>query len=114
MRLLTRIFIDEWHTLPIEVPSKIYFYSQNLSAGTFALQIGEVSQSVIISAEITPVQNLSSERSDVLDSEQIDNLLAFGRDAMSFVRVLPGVMGNRGGSSLGTWITGKYPASHPL
>lgn len=76
--------------------------SQNLSAGTFVLQIGEVSQSVTISAEITPIQNTSSERSGVLDSEQIDNLLAVGRDAMSFVRVLPGVVGNGGSSSLGT------------
>ena len=76
--------------------------SQVLSAGTFTLQIGEVSQSVTVSAEITPIQNGSSERSGVLDSKQIDNLLAVGRDAMSFVRVLPGVVGSGGSSSLGT------------
>ncbi len=38
----------------------------------------------------------------MLDTEQIDNLLAVGRDAMSFVRVLPGVVGSGGSSSLGT------------
>jgi hypothetical protein len=76
--------------------------SQILSAGTFVLQIGEVSQAVTVSAEITPIQNGSSERSAVLDTEQIDNLLAVGRDAMSFVRVLPGVVGSGGSSSLGT------------
>jgi hypothetical protein len=76
--------------------------SQVLSAGTLTLQVGEVSQSVTVSAEITPIQNGSSERSGVLDSKQIDNLLAVGRDAMSFVRVLPGVVGSGGSSSLGT------------
>jgi hypothetical protein len=76
--------------------------SQSLSAGTLVLQIGEVSQSVTVSADITPIQVNSSERSDVLDSHQMDNLLAIGRDAMALVRVMPGVVGGEGGSSLGT------------
>src|SRR5216683_5536218 len=76
--------------------------SQSLSAGTLVLQIGEVSQSVTVSADITPIQISSSERSDVLDSHQMDNLLAIGRDAMALVRVMPGVVGGEGGSSLGT------------
>jgi len=76
--------------------------SQVLSAGTMVLSIGEVSQSVTVSADITPVQINSSERSDVLDSHQMGNLLAIGRDAMALVRVMPGVVGSEGGSSLGT------------
>jgi Carboxypeptidase regulatory-like domain/TonB-dependent Receptor Plug Domain len=76
--------------------------SQSLSAGTLVLQIGEVSQSVTVSAEITPIQTTSSERSDVLDDHQMENLLAVGRDAMALVRVMPGVVGGEGGSSLGT------------
>ena len=76
--------------------------SQSLSAGTLVLQIGEVSQSVTVSADITPIQINSSERSDVLDDHQMDNLLAIGRDAMALVRVMPGVVGGEGGSSLGT------------
>ncbi len=76
--------------------------SQNLSAGTFALQVGEVSQTVTVAADITPLQTSSSERSDVLDTKQTDNLLAIGRDAMALVRTMPGVVGGEGGSSLGT------------
>ena len=76
--------------------------SQNLSAGMLVLNVGEVSQSVTVSADITPIQINSSERSDVLDSHQMDNLLAIGRDAMALVRVMPGVVGSEGGSSLGT------------
>ncbi len=76
--------------------------SQSLSAGTLILEIGTVSQSVTVSADITPLQTSSSERSGVLDSQQLDNLLAIGRDAMALVRVMPGVVGSEGGQSLGT------------
>ncbi len=79
--------------------------SQVLSAGTMVLAIGEVSQSVTVSADITPIQINSSERSDVLDSHQMGNLLAIGRDAMALVRVMPGVVGSEGGDSLGTEAT---------
>jgi len=79
--------------------------SQILSAGTITLQVGEVSQSVTISADVTPIQINSSERSDVLDNHQMENLLAIGRDAMALVRVMPGVVGSEGGNSLGTEAT---------
>src|SRR5205823_439231 len=75
--------------------------SQVLSAGTITLQLGEVSESVTVSAEITPLQSGSSERSGVLDNKQLENLLAIGRDSMALVRTMPGVVGGEGGSSLG-------------
>ena len=73
--------------------------SQSLSTGTLVLQIGEVSQSVTITAAITPLQTTSSERSGVLDNQQLENLLAIGRDSMALTRVLPGVVepGGSGG-----------------
>ncbi len=76
--------------------------SQVLSAGKITLQIGEVSETVTVSADITPLQAGSSERSGVLDNTQLVNLLAIGRDAMALTRTLPGVVGSEGGSSLGT------------
>lgn len=76
--------------------------SQNLAAGTFALSVGAVSESVTVEADITPLQTTSSERSGVLDTQQLDNLLAIGRDAMAMTRVMPGVVGDEGAQSLGT------------
>ncbi len=76
--------------------------SERLSAGTLTLNIGSASESVTVSADITPIQIDSSQRSDVLDTHQLDNLLAIGRDAMALVRVMPGVVGSEGGESLGT------------
>ena len=80
--------------------------SQNLSAGSFVLEVGTVSQTISVSGAITPLQTTSSERSGVLDTQQLDNLLAIGRDAMSMVRTMPGVVmpagGSEGASSLST------------
>jgi hypothetical protein len=76
--------------------------SQNLSAGTIVVQVGEVSQTVTVSADITALQTTSAERSAVLDNAQMENLLAIGRDAMALTRLLPGVVGGGGFDSLST------------
>ena len=65
--------------------------SERLSAGTFALQVGSVSQSVTVTAETTPVQTTSAEISGDIDVTQIDNELAAGRDWMALTRTIPGV-----------------------
>ena len=74
--------------------------SQNLSAGTFTLSVGSQTQEVTVEADITPLQTTSSERSGVIDTEQMDNLLAIGRDAMAMTRVIPGVVGSEGSTSM--------------
>jgi hypothetical protein len=76
--------------------------SQNLSAGKIVLPVGDVKEQVTVSADITPLQTTSAERSSVLDSAQIDNLLAVGRDIMALTRLNPGVVGGGGSSSLST------------
>jgi hypothetical protein len=79
--------------------------SQNLDAGTLVLQLGTVSQSVTVTADITPLQTSSAERSAVLDNAQMENLLAIGRDAMALTRLNPGVVGGQGSASLSTTAT---------
>src|SRR5438067_1876789 len=50
--------------------------SQNLSTGTLMLHVGTVTETVTVSADITPLQTTSAERSAVLDNAQMENLLA--------------------------------------
>jgi outer membrane receptor protein involved in Fe transport len=54
-----------------------------------------------VTAAITPVQTTSAENSGSIDVHQLDNELAIGRDFMALVRLIPGVVGDNGGSSLG-------------
>ena len=76
----------------------VLYASVNLDAGTFSLSIGAVQQTVTIEADMTALQTTSSERSAVLDTTQIDNLLAIGRDVMSMTKVMPGVVENSDGA----------------
>src|ERR1700742_305869 len=75
--------------------------NERLSAGTLTLQVGSDTQSVDVTAALTPVQTTSSENSGTLDVHQLDNELAIGRDFMALVRTIPGVVGSNGASSLG-------------
>jgi Carboxypeptidase regulatory-like domain len=65
--------------------------SERLSAGTLTLEVGSVSQSVVVTAATTPIQTASAEVSGDIDVTQIDNELAAGRDWMALTRTIPGV-----------------------
>jgi hypothetical protein len=76
--------------------------NERLSAGTLTLQVGSVSQSVTVTAAVTPVNTTSAENSGELDVHQLDSELAIGRDFMSMLRTIPGVAWDNGGGSLGS------------
>ncbi len=76
----------------------VLFAAVNLDAGAFVLQVGTVAQTVTVEADVTALQTTSSERSAVLDTTQIDNLLAIGRDVMSMTKTMPGVVENSDGA----------------
>ena len=77
----------------------VVYASVNLDSGIFTLQVGTVAQSVTIEADVTPLQTTSSERSAVLDTQQVTNLLSIGRDVMAMTKVMPGVVENSDGAS---------------
>ena len=77
--------------------------SERLSAGDLKLDVGTGSETVEVTAEATPVQSDSAERSAVIDSKELSTLMTIGRDPLGLLRVLPGVVKDGGGnSSLGT------------
>src|ERR1043165_7505630 len=88
--------------------------SERLSAGDIQLEVGTHTETVSVTAEATQVQTESAERSALLDSKEISTLMTVGRDPLSLLRVLPGIVGagdsngrddagdGLGGSQLGT------------
>ena len=57
-----------------------------------ALEIGDVSQTVTITAEQTFVKTESAERAGLIDEQQIQSIALKGRDYMGLVKLLPGVV----------------------
>jgi hypothetical protein len=66
--------------------------SERLNAGRIVLEIGSVNESIEVVAAATPVQTTSQERSAVLTTDQMDKLMSRGRDFLTLLRVLPGVV----------------------
>jgi hypothetical protein len=66
--------------------------SEALPAGTVALEVGAVSDKVTVTAEAAVVQTASAERAGVIRSEQVDNLAILGRNVMSLLSLMPGVV----------------------
>lgn len=56
------------------------------------LQLGNVSESVSVTAEVAQVQLSSSEKSQTVDSKDLDSLTLKGRDLFGYIRLVPGVV----------------------
>jgi Carboxypeptidase regulatory-like domain/TonB-dependent Receptor Plug Domain len=66
--------------------------SEIRSLGRLTLQIGEVRESVSVTAETTPLQLSSAERSGVVTGSQINDLALKGRDFFALLQTIPGVV----------------------
>jgi len=62
------------------------------SLGNLALQVGEVRESVSVTAEGAAVQLSSAERSGVLTGSQVNNIALKGRDFFALLQTIPGVV----------------------
>ena len=72
--------------------------NERRSLGDIILQVGQVQERVQVTAEITPVQTASSERTGLVSGDQILNLAIKGRDFLGLLGTVPGVIDTRAGS----------------
>jgi hypothetical protein len=76
--------------------------SERLSVGNLVLEIGTQSDTIVVQAEATPVQTASSERSALVDYNQVAQLPTRGRDIYGLMATLPGVVyDGRGNDGIG-------------
>ena len=66
--------------------------NERLPVGTIALEVGSVNESVTVKSEGAVVQTASAEHSGVLTSTQVDNLMVKGRNIITMLQLLPGVV----------------------
>ena len=76
--------------------------SERLPAGDIILQIGSLTETVSVTAEVATIQTASSERGALIDQNQVRNLTTRGRDVFGLLATLPGVVyDGRGADGLG-------------
>jgi hypothetical protein len=66
------------------------------SGGKLILQLGSVSESISVTAEIAQVQLASSEQSRTVDTADLSDLTLKGRDLFGYMKLIPGVIDTGG------------------
>jgi hypothetical protein len=66
--------------------------SERLALGDVRLTVGQASESVTVAALAPPINTESADTAPVLSATQVDSLPTVGRDVMSLLHVLPGVV----------------------
>ena len=65
--------------------------NERRSLGEIVMQVGQLSERVEVTAEVTPVQTASSERAGLVTGTQLLNTAIRGRDFVSLIATLPGI-----------------------
>jgi len=66
--------------------------AESLPVGTIVLEVGPVTESIVVTGQPAVVQTASAERAGVVTSSQVDRLLIRGRNVVSLLQLLPGVV----------------------
>jgi hypothetical protein len=73
--------------------------SDRLSLGALTLELGTLTEQVLVSAVATPVQTASAERSTAITAAQVSNLTIYGRTVTSLIALSPGVVDTVGANN---------------
>jgi hypothetical protein len=99
----------------LEVKDIAVTSSEIRTLGNLTLQIGEIRESVNVTAETSTLQLASAERSGQITTRQVEDIAVKGRDFMALLRMVPGVVDDlsqsrettTGGASGGIFINGN-------
>jgi len=88
------------YTLKVEAPGfstlqrtgLVLSANERLSVGDLRLSIGAVTETISVVSEGAVVKTASAEHSAIISSDQMATMLARGRDVVSLLRLLPGVV----------------------
>lgn len=67
--------------------------AETLPVGRILLVLGDVAESITVEAQGSVVQTTSAERAGVVTRDQFETLLSIGRDTLSMIGLMPGVVG---------------------
>ena len=76
----------------LEKKGVILSATERLAVGDLQLEVGAVTESVTVEAQVARIQTQSAERSGLISFEQVQNLSLKGRDYMGLLRLMPGVV----------------------
>jgi hypothetical protein len=93
--------------------------NDKLSTGALTLEVGALSEEVMVTGRVTELQTTSGERSFTLESAALTNIANNGRAVFNFVTLVPGALSqNTGNTELGSvsgfTVNGQRPNSNNI
>jgi hypothetical protein len=76
---------------PLEVKSNVVVANSRLAVPALRLEVGDLSESVTVSAMGEAVATTRTSHQAIIDLKQVENLSIRGRDPISLLKILPGV-----------------------
>lgn len=88
----------------VEKTGIILSAADRLNAGEFVLTVGAATEQVTVTADSgeLQLQSSSGERSDLVTSEQLNNVAMNGRNVLDYLKLVPGVISSFNGAVSGT------------
>ena len=77
--------------------------SETRDLGKLALEVGTQAENVTVTADVTPIQFASAERSATVTGDQLQNIQLKGRDVFGFTSILPGILDTNNSRDFTTW-----------
>ncbi|NWF83619.1 MAG: TonB-dependent receptor [Bryobacteraceae bacterium] len=68
--------------------------AQLRTLGTLALEVGGITETINVTAEVATIQLASAEKSGTIDDKQLQNIAVKGRDFFALLNTTPGVVDN--------------------
>ncbi|HET9831612.1 MAG TPA: carboxypeptidase regulatory-like domain-containing protein, partial [Vicinamibacterales bacterium] len=112
-----RVTLEGFKTL--ERTNLIVSANDKLSTGALTLEVGALSEEVMVTGRVTELQTTSGERSFTLESETLKNIANNGRALFNFATLVPGALSqNTGNTELGSvsgfTVNGQRPNSNNI
>src|SRR5262245_12584435 len=76
---------------PVDLRNHVLNASGQVDLGRLTLEVGNISEVVVVASSGTPVETTNSDYSGLLTSNQMSQMQTRGRDVMSLLKLLPGV-----------------------
>ncbi|MCC7010829.1 MAG: carboxypeptidase regulatory-like domain-containing protein, partial [Acidobacteria bacterium] len=105
-RYVVKVEMDGFR--PLNVAEFNLLANEIRDLGKLTMSAGGVSESVTITAEVTPVQTATSQLTKNITSDTLVSVQVKGRDIFGMMKILPGVIDSKASRDYAQWDSGRY------
>ena len=91
----------------ITIPDVALYTGETRDLGKLALQVGVRSETITVTAEVTPVQTTASNMSRTVTGDQLTAIQVKGRDIFGMMKILPGIVDTTASRDFAQWNSGR-------